>query len=62
MEDIKQLLPVPERLTGMIKIVDDNGKECFVDAAAEGWSVLYALIDDGDGGDIAICVIDPEGS
>lgn len=61
MEDIKQLLPIPDRLTAMIKFPSDDGRECFIDAVTEGWSVMYALLEDSSGGDIKICYIDPMG-
>ena len=60
-QKIKQLLPIPERLTAMLCLPDDDGRKCYFDAVSEGWSIMYALLEDDDEGDINICYIDPSG-
>ena len=48
-ETIKQILPIPEGLTAMTRHEDENGKEYYFDAKANGETVLYALVNDEDG-------------
>ena len=49
-EIIRQLLPVSELLTPIIRVKNSSGKSYYFDATADGWTVFYALLDDEEFG------------
>ena len=58
---IKQILPIPESLTAMIRCETENGKKYYFDANATGGTVLYALVEDGFGGALEFYTTDCNG-
>ena len=58
---IKQILPIPEGLTAMIRCETENGKKYYFDANASGGTVVYALVEDGFGGALEFYTTDCNG-
>ena len=58
---IKQILPIPESLTAMIRCETENGKKYYFDANATGGTVVYALVEDGFGGALEFYTTDCNG-
>ena len=58
---IKQILPIPESLTSMIRCETENGKKYYFDANATGGTVVYALVEDGFGGALEFYTTDCNG-
>ena len=58
---IKQILPIPEGLTAMIRCETENGKKYYFDANATGGTVVYALVEDGFGGALEFYTTDCNG-
>ena len=58
---IKQMMPIPSYLSPMLHYVDEDGKEGFFDAISEGWSVMYALVEDERGERVTYYVMDQIG-
>ena len=55
---IKQIIPVSDDITPVIKMVQDDGSQLWEDAAANGWMVLLGLMSDDE---IHPIYIDPNG-
>ena len=58
---IKQILPIPEGLTAMIRCETENGMKYYFDANATGGTVVYALVEDGFGGTLEFYATDCNG-
>lgn len=58
---IKQLLPLPEGLSPMIRFDRKDGSKKYEDAQINGWSVLYALVRQGENDEVRFCLLDPNG-
>ena len=58
--EIIQILPVPDYLTPLVSF-NDNAP-AYEDAISCGWTVCYALVDDGYGGEVEFYCMDPFGA
>ena len=58
---IRQIMPIGREYTPMILVHQDDGTNAYEDAICDGWSVMYALVDEEYGGHVAFYVMDQLG-
>ena len=59
---IRQIMPIGREYTPMILVHQDDGTNAYEDAICDGWSVMYALVDEEYGGHVAFYVMDQLGT
>ena len=58
---IRQIMPIGREYSPMILVHQDDGTNAYEDAICDGWSVMYALVDEEYGGHVAFYVMDQLG-
>ena len=61
-ETIRQIMPISGDYTPMILVNQGDGTSAYEDAICDGWTVMYALVDEEDGGHVAFYVMDQLGT
>ena len=61
-ETIRQIMPIGGEYTPMILVNQGDGTSAYEDAICDGWTVMYALVDEEDGGHVAFYVMDQLGT
>ena len=59
---IRQIMPIGGEYTPMILVNQGDGTSAYEDAICDGWTVMYALVDEEDGGHVAFYVMDQLGT
>ena len=60
-ERIKQIMPISGEYSPMLLVNQEDGSTSYEDARLDGWSVMYALVDDDDEGHVAFYLMDQFG-
>ena len=60
-ERIKQIMPISGEYSPMLLVNQEDGSTAYEDARLDGWSVMYALVDDDDEGHVAFYLMDQFG-